>query len=237
MKRIFLVVLVAALSVAATAEPIKLKNGKVYEATGVTREDRLLIISTDHAEFGVPWDELDEAVARKFFPDLQQKVDEERKAREALKALEHAAIAEAEKNRAAERERFQKEKAEYMARLSSCEKIDGKVLQVLKEGLLMDSVVGQEIALREERFRLSKTRLLVGHPDHDRMTDEQSVNCYAYRDGIFEYLSVIGAKKTIEVWRYFVPDPRFNDVILGTPRPAPPRTRPPLNPNPTNQLK
>ncbi len=77
------------------------------------------------------------------------------------------------------------EAAAEIAKLRSLPFIDGKVLQVLPNGLLIHC------------DRIDEDVYLVGYPDSGSVVEGNRVWCYARQEGRFQYRTVLGATRTI----------------------------------------
>ncbi len=116
-------------------------------------------------------------------------------------------LAEAE----AEREQALREEL-----VKNAKPVNGKITQVVSDGLLVERTIVFPTGDMEYR-----TLLLVGHPNQDSFVDGNYVACNAALQGKYTFVTVMGAPRTVERWvyvsEYQSPPPKSNTDAFGRP--------------------
>lgn len=87
------------------------------------------------------------------------------------------------------------------------ESVRGRILQVLKDGVLLDCRSGDYINNSDQTDGLNLKDVqgivfLSGHPGQGDFIDEQRVGVTAVRTGTYKYTTALGAEKTVAAYKF-----------------------------------
>jgi histone H3/H4 len=188
----------------AVAEPITFKttDGKIYEKVTITKADQDGIsIETDSGIEKIPFQRLPTELQKKFGYDPAKAAQQ---AQEAA-AMHLKRLIEQTPKQLAE----QGEKKEF--------RIHGRVLQVIRDGLLVESqefiprggglasiggggnvYVPPDPNGRGRPTEIYGSFLISGHPTQAKFADGDRIDVDAYENGTFAFKTVLGAQRTVK---------------------------------------